>query len=258
MLVIAAGDDLSYPDRVSKLAREWQETGADALTSNWDVIDEFGRLVRRGRPVGWLDLDLDAYFPGRTFQPITGATSAYSASVFRNIPPPPRSTFCEDLYLSLMLHWRGRTVRYVPDALVQYRRHATSLSHFDRTTYSLRHDEQDMALSAGRNAALLQLFAKVSETQDDPGRGWGAAVALDRKALAEDIAYNLYRADWMEAGLIARLFALARFQSRRQLRWLLPRTFGLPFLALLKKIRQLGQAPFQRSTESRLAGVDSA
>ena len=46
-MVLTAGDDISYPDRASALYAAWKETGAAALSSRHDEIDEAGAMLRR-------------------------------------------------------------------------------------------------------------------------------------------------------------------------------------------------------------------
>ena len=44
LIVGAAGDDISYPHRVSCLVNLWQESQADAIFSSFDYIDEDGDI----------------------------------------------------------------------------------------------------------------------------------------------------------------------------------------------------------------------
>lgn len=237
LIVIAAGDDLSYPQRVRRLADEWRQSGADALFSNWDVVDEAGNVVRRGRPSGAPDLRTDRYFRGAAPVFLAGATAAYSAETFRRIPRPSQPIFAEDLYFSLLLAWRGRSVRYIEEPLVGYRAHAAALTHVDRSGQALVEQERDAARWSGSMAAQLRLVRKVIADPPTALDGWGCEVSLDCRAIDDDIAFNEFRATWLDGRFGQRLHALRRFRDPRQRRWLLPRLFGVRSVALLRRLR---------------------
>ena len=235
LLVCAEGDDVAYPNRVSKCVEEWLKTGADALVSNWDVIDESGKLIRRGRQPGIRDLAFDEYF-GSEVTPLTGATAAYSSDTFRNVPPPKEPVFAEDLFLTLMLHWRGRKVVWIDEPLVAYRMHEEAATHSDFVGRSLLDQERLIALQSRRNASALRLFERMTrEARGD--NGWGAPVELNRAAILSDVAFNEFRSTWLEASAAERLRAFLRFREPGQRRWLLPRLLGFGGLSLLKRAR---------------------
>lgn len=237
LVVGAAGDDISYPDRVSQLVEHWQASGADAICSDWDVVDERGDLVRRGRPPGEMDLRLHSYFGGEV-TPITGATAAYSAAVFRNILPPPEPIFAEDLYLTLMLHWRRRKVAWLNRALVAYRVHEGALTHSDLNRQSVLEQERATERHSRRNALALNLFERLT-TESPAADGWGAPAVMDRAAIANDAAFNHFRSHWLQASAAEQLRAFLRFRSNAQRRWLLPRILGFRGLMLLKRARSV-------------------
>jgi hypothetical protein len=235
LIVAGGGDDISLPNRVRRLADVWQTTAADGLFSNWIQIDEEGRKLGEGNP-GALDLRLDRYFPGQQVNQMTGATLAVSATAIRNIPCPDEPVFAEDLYLMLMLHWRGRRVEYVREPLVMYRMHEGALTHVDRADYSLREEEREVEKAAERNASALSLFERLTR-ESPPDDGWGAPAEVDRAVIAEDIAFNRFRSTWLEAVANERLRAFWRFRDPAQRRWLLPRLLGFRSLRLLKRAR---------------------
>ncbi|MEG3154958.1 glycosyltransferase [Sphingomonas sp. RB1R13] len=228
LIIVAAGDDISYPHRVSRLIGAWQDSGASALCSGWDVCDAVGAIIERDCVGGRSDLRFNAYFPTRSFTQIIGATAAYIPDVFRLIPQPPPEVYAEDLYFSLVLAWRGQTVFEVPEPLLAYRQHASAMTHIGTEWQTVVDQEHHFARSSARVAALLEAFDRA--TAQSFTSGLAGQHILNREALLEDIAFNRYRAGWIGCGPIARLRALARFRSPAHRRWLLPRQLGIAAL----------------------------
>ena len=240
LIVVAAGDDISRPNRVARLVDEWRSSGADALFSNWDVIDEAGRMVRQGRPPWKSDLRLDRYFPDWMPLQITGATSAYSADVFRNLPCPAKRIFAEDLYFTLMLGAWRRPIACIDEPLVAYRSHRQALTHADRASQSLADEERRIERESARIAEVLDVFERTAKSIEND---WGTIGDVDWRAVREDAHFNRFRSSWIEAGLLRRLQALGCLSAPSHRHWLLPRLFGLPVLTAIKGLAGLWRSP---------------
>ncbi len=128
LIVMAAGDDVSLPQRVSRLVEAWEASGrrAHALNSGLQQIDE------RGAPGisipgcgGRHSYDL-ADFDGRPFT-FLGAAGAYSRAVFERFGPLDPFNIFEDQVLPLRARLLGEAI-CVDDVLVQWRRLAQSNS----------------------------------------------------------------------------------------------------------------------------------
>ena len=239
LLVCAEGDDIAYPHRVRRLVEEWRATDADALVSNWDVIDEQGKILQRGRSEGSSDLQTNRYFPGRPMTLLTGATAAYSAEALRRIPPPSEPVFAEDLYVSLLLAWRGRTIRYVDEPLVAYRQHPSALTHVDRRRQTIAEQEAEVARWSAKMAVQLRLVGGMLDDAPPGLAGWGKPVAANRALIHEDAAFNDFRARWIDSSFADRLRAVIRFKNRHHRRWLASRMFGIPGVSAMRWLRGL-------------------
>lgn len=240
LLICAEGDDIAYPNRTRRLVEAWLANGADALVSNWNVIDEQGRVLQRGRSEGGgSDLRTNDYFPGRPINLLTGATAAYSAEALSRIPPPREPVFAEDLYVSLLLSWRGKRIHYVDEPLVGYRQHSGALTHVDRSRQSIAEQEADVARWSGKMAIQLRLVAAMMESPPAALAEWGEPVKTDMRAIREDSEFNAFRARWLESSLPERIRALVRFSHPGHRRWLAPRLFGLPGLTAARGLRGL-------------------
>jgi cellulose synthase/poly-beta-1,6-N-acetylglucosamine synthase-like glycosyltransferase len=235
LIIAAGGDDISYSHRVRRLVEAWLSTGADGLTSGWNVIDTEGNLLKSGSHGGSTDLRFHCYFPEQRFTPLIGASAAYSSEALRRIPEPPPSVYAEDLYIALMLHWRRRLVVSLPEPLVAYRQHQSALTHKVVDPLDVVSQEQLVERQSAKMAEVLAFFAE-TVARGAPPDHWGAPTLVNRRAVAEDIIFNRFRSSWIAAPMFDRLCAIARFRDIHHRRWLLPRVFGLDALRLLKSL----------------------
>lgn len=236
-VVLAAGDDVSLPRRVSRLIDCFVRTCADAAFSNWNVIDDHGRLVREGRPAEDKVVDLNAYFPGRTIRHITGVTSAYSREVFDAISVPAERMISEDLFFTFMLSLRSRRIEMIDEPLVEYRQHSEAITHRPLENGSLENAEAYGQAYAAKLVGLLEYFHRAAAEGAGVCAGFGTRAPVDLERLRSDILFHAFRSRWLEGSFARRLQALRLARSLPQLRWLLPRLFGLRGLLLARRIR---------------------
>jgi glycosyltransferase involved in cell wall biosynthesis len=237
-LVGAAGDDISYPQRVSRLTAAFLESGADAAFSRYDLMDEHGRVFAENVAPAVGEYDVAAYFPAGGVRQIMGVSSAYSREVFEAIPLLPEPIMAEDYYFSLFLGLRSRRTAFVDEPLVRYRLHPGALSNADERTASLEDYEAAVARSSKNAASVLRLFERAATSGEGVDPAWGNKAEVDLARLRRDIAFHEFRANWLGTSFWQRLAAVARHHSPGQRRWLLPRLFGLGGLRLLKRLRR--------------------
>jgi glycosyltransferase involved in cell wall biosynthesis len=241
LIVGAAGDDISYPHRVSRLAEHWLRTGADALFSDWDVIGEEGEPIRQGRPRVRPMIDPGVYFPDRKVEQIMGVGSAYDRSVFDAVPLPDSVNYGEDFFFTLMLALKGRTIAYVDERLVAYRQHGGSTTN-QPTTMTVEAAELSRQQVIARVVPMLRYFERAALSGEGvDGRRWPETVPVDLGRLRSDIAFLELRARWDRASPLERLGALVGSRSRDQLRWIVPRLLGIRALALAKALLRRGR-----------------
>ncbi len=129
-LVMAAGDDVSEPGRIKKIAERFAaDRTTKFVTSDFRLIDSCGNLEQQALP------------PWRRSQPITadaladletgyvqGCVNAYSREVFDTFAPfVPALTFEEDHALPFRALLLGNAA-YIRQPLVRYRVHADSIT----------------------------------------------------------------------------------------------------------------------------------
>lgn len=120
-IVLAAGDDISKPERTAKMVQEWQEKAGGstaALYSDFEGIDQDGHAapsenVTRRPPT------IHDVSQGRCN--ILGATSAYTRDVFDRFLPLNKDVRHEDRVLPFRAQLIGGSVLYIDQKLVRYR-----------------------------------------------------------------------------------------------------------------------------------------
>lgn len=129
LIVQADGDDISAPDRVSRLVAAWLASGKPegALHSAVRIPDKSGKYrISRGSGADPEKASL-AYFVKNQFRgQFYGAAAAYTKGVFGRFPP--LCSGFEDVALNFRALLIGRVI-YVDGALVDYNFNESSVSH---------------------------------------------------------------------------------------------------------------------------------
>ncbi len=133
MIVVAAGDDVSLPERVSRIreAYELSDRKAKSIFSDSLAVDEAGNVL--GVPV---------YTPmeSLSFQPmqvvfrdfiLTGCSHAWSKEVFDVFGPLSTPIVCEDMVIPFRSCLLGE-ITYIDQILVKHRRHRNNIWNHDR------------------------------------------------------------------------------------------------------------------------------
>ena len=238
LIVLGAGDDISLSHRVSTLVAAWQESGASALGSDWEVIDEHGAVTGSGSagPAAMVQ----PWFAGNTPVPtLTGATGAYERSMFEALKLPDFPIFAEDFFFALLLNLRSRPIVYVRQKLVRYRVHGGSLTHRIAGPGELAEHERKNERYAAQVCDLLDYVEHVAVTGEGIAPGFGTPRALNLARFRADLRHFRFRARWTSAAPLRRLAELGRVRSRDQLIWMLPRSLGLGGLGALQRWRGL-------------------
>jgi glycosyltransferase involved in cell wall biosynthesis len=217
VLVFLSGDDVAYPQRVERLqAAMAAQPDAMVVGSAVDDIDVHGTTIAtcvRGLPA-WLD---QQWFLRRgKLQTVLGASMAVRRALLTGLPPLQGTV--EDNMLSLRAALLG-TCRYLPEALLGYRRHDHNLNDwmFDRS-------DNDYAAYERRNRRVLAMYRDIAADQE---RCVAASPQLsdERKRLGLALA-RMYR---LEAEMREALLDLPRNQ------WLGPLWRGLKHPGLRRK-----------------------
>jgi glycosyltransferase involved in cell wall biosynthesis len=132
LVVTAAGDDISLPERAALSAESWELSGrqATSIHGRFVVIDEAGRLTGDESRVTWpatkalhLRQNVKPVDFVRTLRPsVYGSCHAFARRLFTDFGPLPDCLDYEDLGLAFRSALLGE-ITYVDRVFVKYRRH---------------------------------------------------------------------------------------------------------------------------------------
>jgi glycosyltransferase involved in cell wall biosynthesis len=129
IIILAAGDDISVPERSSRIVDFWKNNGRPSFIYSGTVrIDEYGHSLTRARPNNMLSDDTSVFDFLRFWPNVTGAASAIHKDIFETFGPLGSTTEVEDRNFAL----RGillNGAKYLNEDLVQYRVSGISDSH---------------------------------------------------------------------------------------------------------------------------------
>lgn len=130
LVITAAADDVSFPDRLAFLSRAWTSHGRpDALYSGAVLINECSEKLGYFQPHHRMQ-QADKVFSARDsfrLPAFYGAGSCYSSRVFTDFGPLPTVIRNED-FLLMFRAWILGGVAYSGESLIGYRQHGSNLS----------------------------------------------------------------------------------------------------------------------------------
>ncbi|HEY8032702.1 MAG TPA: glycosyltransferase [Methylocella sp.] len=245
-MVLAAGDDISKPNRTDDLVRLWRDSGGWGFYSRFDLIDDSGVLLREylySPPDNKEILKLVKSDDSMDF--IHGATSAYDTRVFKYIPEPAIALHNEDAILSVALNLLDKGIRFADKSLLKYRMHSQAASNAipaADTINDLRITEKDNAVYARRVLNLCDYIANelvpyIANSFPYPHR----SLNCDEIQRLRD--FYTMQSEMANADFMARVGMMLRFRNAMAWRWLVVRLFGINMLWLIRKCGRLVSKP---------------
>ena len=164
LMVIAAGDDISLPERVDVFVETWRRTGASAMCSSWHVVSEKGEIVNRDVRPSTLELTLSSFITrndGTKARSIQGATSAYQTSFLKMPIFPSYRIDGEDAIFSSIANAIGLRIEYIDSPTVLYRVHLAAISNVpEERNWSIELEERSRRRLAQHYAVGTYTFFK--------------------------------------------------------------------------------------------------
>lgn len=234
LLVLAAGDDISKPDRVIKTVKTWKENAVVGVFSNYERIDEKGVVYSKFyNPSGRSSL-LTNVFSSKNGIDIHGASSAYDMSFLKSLPRVEGRYFFEDAFMTFMINIFGEKISKIDEPLVLYRTHSDSISNTKLVQYS---------------ASSIQLTEKAAS--DYAFNKHGLYVALKEMALSISIdnINDLFsyleldnyidklrlKALWIDYSSLKRFSYVNKYRNDKDfIKWLIPRVLGVEVFSICK------------------------
>lgn len=225
LLVTAAGDDISLPRRVQRLAQAWDATGgrADLVGSHYIDMMPDGSLGDVVVTDDLARLSLADWCRARPFS--LGATHAFTRRMMERFGPFVDDLWYEDPVMALRAFLAGGGVT-VPEALVCYRRGGTS-----RWPRVASGDE----LVRWVRTQNRRVLAEIEQFTRDARLGGAEAQVV--AAMAPTLARERYLEAMLDAAGAAQRFAALRAARNLPLGWRLRKllTFTYPDQAAMLK-----------------------
>lgn len=227
LLVMAAGDDISEPERVAVLTRRWLEAGQPAaMASRSSVINQYGHTVSplyRGYdgqyPQAGESLEASLLHHVRDgSRHIPGCTAAYSRHTFEHFGPFRQDVVNEDNVMSFR-SWLLSGVCFTDEVLVRYRTHQSSLYNRSQGhVLTTRRDFADAEARTQRNAQweAAYLAQHLDDLQCARDTGLRSPQLLDEveSVLQQRLRRARLVAEWSKLSIPSRLLRLLRLRKQ--------------------------------------------
>lgn len=242
LIVIAAGDDVSRPNRVARLYETWSQCDSWAVFSDFAEIDDQGKITayhKQNDCIAAPGYRLRSYMNGPVNERsiVHGATSAYDRSLFQFLELSDDAyILSEDGALSLLLHILNKDVSYIREPLVEYRVHDRSLtnSKIGRNSWSDLVDAETKiakhALSQSHRCSFI-LEANRRFSKGDEKR-------VDEHKVFQDYKRQQLLASWWDIRPSQRLKGIIKHKVMFE-KWALPRILPMKIFLSFKYVSEI-------------------
>jgi glycosyltransferase involved in cell wall biosynthesis len=240
LIVASDGDDVSLPERTTRVVAAWLQHGKPAaLVCGVTLLNATGNQTKTGKPfaryhpVKAESRDASLLRFAREGRPmLSTCCAAFSRELCEVFGPLPQNIWIEDTIISLRA-WLFDRIVYLPDALVNYRQHESNITNrvLPRQTPQARHQaESRVRTELLWRREALQVFGPDLELA--VRRSWiTPSTCAEIKRLAQE-QFDRYQTmgEWWEVPWATRLrhfLTLIGSGRLKEARWCAPRL--LPF-----------------------------
>lgn len=131
IVVVAAGDDISLPERVARHVPCYADPKVWAVSTGFHLIDDNGLVVAKNEtiPIGLRGRRKYQTYIKRKIVVIQGSTASYKRNVFEIISRDKKINFSEDNLFNFLIPSIGYNIKLITDPLIMYRVHAAALAN---------------------------------------------------------------------------------------------------------------------------------
>lgn len=182
IVVVAAGDDVSLPERVARHVPHYADPKVWAVSTGFHLIDEDGNVVSENEtiPIGVQFVNKWQTYIKKPTVVIQGSTASYRKEVFDLVCFTERINFAEDNLFNFLIYASGRTVEFVQDPLILYRANINALSNLPRSGRNWHTDELRFAHQLDAEIEKMQFFLEFT-------RALGLDTTVDVPALEQSL-----------------------------------------------------------------------
>lgn len=238
--ILGAGDDISKPERCETLVGQLMSTGAWGAFSKFDKIDSGGNVISFNQES--LALKSSSYRLRDFFfreegdvQIIHGATSAYDKRIFQYLDLTSDDyVLSEDGVLSVLLNLLGKKIIEIDDSLVLYRASDKSLTNSNSrklTFKEIKGAESSIERLARSQENRCKLFLRLYKSLNNC-----KVRRLNEVEIVLELQMQRILARPLATTFNERLRYLITHLDLRNIRWVLPRIFGVKAFLVAKLV----------------------
>jgi len=236
LMILGAGDDVSYENRCAVTVNEWKSSGAKVLFSQYEEISD--SAVSLGIKESSGGREIMAWFPKQDQQKFNhGATTAYDRCLFQGLKYSDDPIFTEDAVFYFLSMIKSYKIRRIPKPLVKYRQSINSISN-DHSVKKSRIDiesfENKIAWMAYSYVALCDYALKFLRSDPESSK--------IKERILNTRRFSKLRAQWITKSIWGRFILFFKCRSWREVRFLAPRVLGLRCFSIIKSGRELGSS----------------
>lgn len=235
-IIVAAGDDISKPERTEVLSQLMVSGAFDAVSSNVDLINECGVVQERNTYLKYNYVE--KYVLASSSEILVPPAAAYTKSLISGALQSTRTARKkyklqnEDFLLWLYLLGTGRQLaRYSDRALVQYRKISTSLSAIDSKSRSF----QEHKAWLKKESRMAQMNFEKQCAALEMAESLGAEnYFIDKEVVRLGLERAREKMMMSSTSITDRIKALRRCRNFSDLRYGIVRMPGLHIAALIR------------------------
>jgi glycosyltransferase involved in cell wall biosynthesis len=127
LIVVAADDDISVPERVEKIYKVYESTNraAKSIYSDYSIMDEKGKILDNHGNTLIHGEQLSIQDIVKKESILSGCSHAWSREVFEVFGPVITPLTCEDMVIPIRSALLGK-IKYIDEPLVMHRRHGNN------------------------------------------------------------------------------------------------------------------------------------
>lgn len=227
-IVVAAGDDISLPERTSAVIPHFKDKEVLALSSDEIVIDENGKIQENDKS---RFKQRDIWHKSNNSW-LHGATAVYRANFLKLIPSSSIKINFEDTVFSTLIRAAGGESLRLKISLIKYRHHSNNISIGKFKTNDLEYLESRFIRQVNSFKDVFIYINKV--VKDYPNIYiYGEQILNDKK---NTIEYLKLISNWTHLSFISKIKLLFIAIKVNETKTAVPRLFGRKFFFFIKNI----------------------
>lgn len=227
-IVVAAGDDISLPERTSAVIPHFKDKEVLALSSDEIVIDENGKIQENDKS-RFKQRDI-WYRKNNSW--LFGATEVFRSNFLKAIPLSTNKIMLEDMMFPLLIKARGGKSLRLKIPLIKYRHHSSNISIGKLKTNDLEYLESRFIRQVNYYKDVFLYFNKV--VKDYPNIYiYGEQILNDKK---NTIEYLKLISNWTHLSFISKIKLLFIAIKVNETKTAVPRLFGRKIFFFIKNI----------------------